>query len=453
MKISKYNMFWKLEDGTNIAFNSMTCALAEINEDFMEVLNNIENINYEELNGEKKELVDNMLLGNYILKDSFDELKVIKYRHYSGKFNQDSLGLTIAPTLSCNFGCPYCYEDPKSGMMSKEVQDAIIELVTEAAKKRKDVSVTWYGGEPLLAKSIIADMSERMIKVCDENGAKYGAFIVTNGYLLDEETIKKFKDLRISGAQITLDGPARIHNTRRVLKNSDKGTFDTILANTKKLKESGINNISVRINIDKTNVDYIEELLDILIESGLNDVGIGLGHVNAYTDACTSISEACMNTEEYAIKNVKYQDILHRKGFYANGYPYYPGIKANYCCADSSSAFVLDPEGYMYKCWNDVGRMDKAVGQVLKRTEAPDEDMYMRNVDYIFWSPFDYKECIECNLLPICMGGCPYNGSRNNSKPECEKWKYNIEDVLKLTYLQKKDCPEPACSGEACNCG
>jgi len=452
MKASKYNMFWTLDNGTTIAFNSMTCALAEINEDFMDILNDIDNLVYEELTGDRKALADQMLLGNYILKDSFDELKVIKYRHFAGKFNSDSLGLTIAPTLSCNFGCPYCYENPKNGTMASEVQDGIVELVTEAAKQRKEISITWYGGEPLLAKSIISDMSERMIRVCEENGASYGAFIVTNGYLLDDEMIEQFKRLKISGAQITLDGPPRIHNTRRMLKTSDKGTFDTILNHIRKLKESGINNISIRINIDKTNVDYIEELLDILIENGLNDVGIGLGHVNAYTDACTSVAEACMNTEEYARNNVKYQDILHRKGFSAGGYPYYPGIKANYCCADSSSAFVLDPEGYMYKCWNDVGTVDKAVGNVLKRSEAPEEDMYMRNVNYIFWSPFDYEECVACSLLPVCMGGCPYNGTRNGSKPECEKWKYNLEDVLKLTYLQKKDNPEPVCTGEACGC-
>ncbi len=450
MKASKYNMFWTLEDGTKIAFNSMTCALAEIDDNFMEVLDNIENINMDELNDEKKKLVEDMLMGNFIIKDSFDELKVIKYRHFAGKFNSDALGLTIAPTLACNFACPYCYENPKKGMMSQEVQDAILEFVTEAAKRRKDISITWYGGEPLLAKDIIFDLSEKMIKVCEENGAKYGSYIVTNGYLITDEIIEKMKAAKIGGAQITIDGPPHIHNKRRILKGSDEPTFDIIMNNVKKLMDNGIRNIGIRINVDKTNIEYLEELLDLLVANGLKDTSIGLGHVNAYTEACTSIAEACMNTEEYAMKNVKYQEILHNKGFHAQGYPYYPGIKANYCCADSTSAFVLDHEGYMYKCWNDVGTVDKAVGQVTKIKEAPEEDMYMRNVNYIFWSPFDHQECIDCNLLPVCMGGCPFNGSRNGLKPECEKWKYNLEDVLKLTYLQKKDCPEEACS--TCGC-
>jgi uncharacterized protein len=386
------------------------------------------------------------------MNDNIDELKLIKFRHFNGKFSNESLGLTIAPTLNCNFACPYCYESPKKGFMSEEVQKAILDMVYEAAKKRKEISITWYGGEPLLAKDIIYDMSEKVIKICEENGAKYSSYIVTNGYLLTDDMIEKFKKYKIDGAQLTIDGPPDIHNRRRKLKGDGEDTFDVILNSVKKLKESKMN-VTIRINIDRTNVDRVEELLDIIEENGLKDVIISLGHVTAYTEACMSITDSCLNTEEYAKENVKYQNILHERGFNAQSYPYYPGIKANYCCADSISAFVMDHEGYMYKCWNDVGNVDRAVGQVTKLKEQPNEDMYMRNINYIFWTPFDHEECIECELLPICMGGCPFNGANKGMKPDCEKWKYNLEEVLKLIYLQKKNSNDEGCIREACCCG
>ncbi|MCX7749834.1 MAG: radical SAM/SPASM domain Clo7bot peptide maturase [Clostridia bacterium] len=453
MKASKYNKIWKMEDGANIAFNYMTCALAEVDEDFINILNQIENIRYDELEDEKKKLVDDMLYGNFIIKDNIDELSIIKYRHYAGKFNDSALGLTIAPTLACNFGCPYCFENEKKGMMKPEVQQSVIDMVENWAKQKKDISITWYGGEPLLAINLISDMSEKIIKICEENGANYSSFIVTNGYLISDEIIERLKKAKIDGAQITLDGPPDVHNQRRKLKNSTEDTFYKILENTKKMKQAGISP-SIRINVDKTNMHRVSELLDILKENDLQDLKVGLGQVTAYTEACSSIVEHCMNVEEYAKNTLENQKLLISKGFVNGGYPDYPGIKANYCCADASSSFVLDPEGYMYKCWNDVGSIDTAVGNVTKFNQPPDDEMFMRNVNYILWSPFNHEECVSCSYLPICMGGCPYNGAKNGMKPECEKWKYNLDEVLRLTYTQKKDLPEEECAcKDGCSCG
>ena len=81
MKKSKYNKIIKLEDGKTIAFNSVTCALAEVDQDFLDVLENIENIDIENLDEKKKELVENMSEGNYIVHDDMDELKLLKYRN------------------------------------------------------------------------------------------------------------------------------------------------------------------------------------------------------------------------------------------------------------------------------------------------------------------------------------------------------------------------------------
>ncbi|WP_343750140.1 hypothetical protein, partial [Paraclostridium ghonii] len=72
MKKSKYNKIIKLENGKTIAFNSLTCALAEVDEEFLNVLENIENIDTDNISGKMKELVDNMSDGNFILQDETD---------------------------------------------------------------------------------------------------------------------------------------------------------------------------------------------------------------------------------------------------------------------------------------------------------------------------------------------------------------------------------------------
>lgn len=434
MKVSKYNRIINAPDGKLLAFNSATCALAVVENDFMDIIDNIKCINLDESTDATKELINEMMEGNFIVDDELDELKMIKYRNYSGKFIQGSFGFVIAPTLACNFACPYCYETAKPGFMSQQIQDKLLEQIQEATKKKQGVHITWYGGEPLLAKDIIDSFSEKAIKMCEEEGVEYGAYIVTNGYLIDDEIIKLFKRAKITGAQITIDGPPDIHNLRRKLKNSSEPTFERILDNVKTVMEGGIKNITLRINVDKTNLDRIDELLDIFDEKGLKEVAVNLGHVTAYTEACSSVVDNCLNMQEYADGDSKYQKIMHDRGYrVAGNYPYYPGIKQNYCCADHEGAYVIDPEGYMYKCWNDVGIVEKAVGNVC--VETPSDKMFSNNINYILWSPFEYKECTECNILPVCMGGCPHQGIAGG-KPSCEKWKYSLDQTIIATYEQ-----------------
>lgn len=118
----------------------------------------------------------------------------------------------------------------------------------------------------------------------------------------------------------------------------------------------------------------MEELLDILEENGLKDVVVNLGHVTAYTDSCNGIANNCLNTKEYAKSDTKYQKVLFERGYkVAGAYPFYPSVKANYCCADNVGAYVIDSEGYMYKCWNDVGNVDRAVGNVTTIKDKVDE--------------------------------------------------------------------------------
>lgn len=423
MKPSRFNLIFE-HNGKKIAFNAFSCALAEVNEEFLAILNNCREINCVKANSE---LVKNMKEGNYIVEDDVDEIEHLKMVSYLGKFSNRGLGLVIAPTLDCNFACPYCFECPSTDLILPEIQDALFNWVENAAQNKSDINVTWYGGEPLIAKEIVWNMSEKFINICRKNGVNYAASMVTNGYLVDDVVVESMIKARILNVQVTIDGPKEIHNSRRKLKINDEiGTFDKIIEGIKKMISKNIS-VSIRINIDKINSDRVEELLDVLKSNHLEKCNINFGHVRPYTSVCSSITSTCFNTEEYANMDVKLQFMLNSKGFKSSSYPHYPGTKANYCCADSVSSFVIDPKGNMYKCWNDVGNVSRKVGNVLEK----ERHFNTLNTKYIFWSPFAFEECKECNILPICMGGCPYEGQKKG-RPDCEKWRYNLLDVLKF---------------------
>lgn len=431
-KASNYNKILTLNNGKKIAFNSISCALAEVDNEFIDILEKIKTIEYDNLADKDKELINSMLEGNYIIDNSVDELKMIKYNHLSAKFSSGVLSLTIAPTIDCNFACPYCYETPKKGFMDKTVQEAILKMIKDSAKSTRKIYISWYGGEPLLAKDIVLYLSGEIKKICNENEIEYSASMVTNGFLLNRELIDKLNEVEVNSYQITIDGPPEIHNERRRLRGEKKDTFNKLVENIKLLKEKN-NTVNIRVNVDNSNKDRVDELFDILAENDLKDLNINIGHVKDHKEGCFSLGGSCLNNKEYAEYDFECRQSLKKRDFNIGNELYYPEVKSNYCCADSSTAFVIDPEGYMYKCWCDVGNIDSALANVKKLKDVSD-NMYMNNIKYMLWSPFEFEKCVECWLLPICMGGCPYNGIINDNNPECEKWKYIIEKSLIDTY-------------------
>ena len=102
------------------------------------------------------------------------------------------VGLTICPTMGCNFNCPYCFENHKQGKMTEEVQADVAALAERLlnTSRAKSLSVTWFGGEPLLAPDVIEALSEKLMALAKEQGADYSAGIVSNGYLLTPEAVE-----------------------------------------------------------------------------------------------------------------------------------------------------------------------------------------------------------------------------------------------------------------------
>ena len=81
MKSSNYNILFD-HNGKKLAFNSMTCALAEVNDKFFRLLNEIEHNNFHEENLSEEDLsvLENMKKGGYITDDCFDEKEFLKFK-------------------------------------------------------------------------------------------------------------------------------------------------------------------------------------------------------------------------------------------------------------------------------------------------------------------------------------------------------------------------------------
>ena len=242
-----------------------------------------------------------MLQAEYVVEDNINELDLIKLISLSSRFLNKSLNLTIAVTLDCNMNCPYCYEDKSNLSMTEEIQDSLCDFIENYLKTNNctALNITWYGGEPLLEKDLIYRLSERFIEITKKLKVGYGASIVTNGFMLDSDCAEHLKNkCNVNNAQLTIDGPSEIHNNRRILINGN-GSFETIINNIENCKS--FLNISVRINVDKDNIDSIENLIDYFTD--VKNWGVNprfyIAPVKIYNDNSIYDISTCFSNSEF----------------------------------------------------------------------------------------------------------------------------------------------------------
>lgn len=416
MKQSNYNYFYYIDDGI-LAYNARTNAMAVLEMDDFEHLKQILQGNL----SSKQELVDELRYGGFIIEDNINEIEIIRHDMYASRFTTSQLTLTIAPTSDCNFRCPYCYEKDVLHLqsMTNEVADKIVDFVKVKSLGIEHFNVTWYGGEPLLEFDRIVDLSKRFIEICENNLVKYNATMVTNGYLLTKERLRKLIDYKVSSIQITLDGDRETHDKRRYLKNHT-ATFDKIISNllsfeslSKELKN--FPRISIRMNIDRENKKEAFQLLNFIANSPLGKYVVP--YVAAvYIPSDSTYEKTLKNNEYYEFRN-EFNEESKRLGFQIDNLVYYPRRITSNCCCDRSDSMVIDAEGNMYKCWEEIGNKEVCIGKIDSKEIYHMPKIYY---DYLLFDPTMDEKCSKCRILPVCMGGgCP-SKRRRDKRQDCE---------------------------------
>lgn len=123
-----------------------------------------------------------------------------------------------------------------------------------------------------------------------------------------------------------------------------------------------------------------------------------------------------------------------KRGNYLSTYPF---PKANFCGADAISAFVIDSDGRLYKCWNDIGVHNRAIGQLKNPAISNPVSSFETFKEYLLYDPTEDIECKDCKMLPICMGGCP--SSRIQKADRCGYLKNYMDEYIRSFVKYKLD--------------
>lgn len=372
-----------------------------------------------------------LVKGGYLVPREFDEVGYLKFRNKASRFNSKSLGLTVLTTTDCNLRCVYCYESLRKEKMGDRVAADLVNFVKMQIRGGiKSVSITWYGGEPLMCYSKIDELSKKLIRLTKRHKVFYDASIITNGLLLTRERARRLKKLRVTFAQITLDGPPEVHDARRPTARG--GSFDRIVENIK--ASADLLDISIRCNVDRSNVGQTRELVDVLTKMKLQEkVNLYFAPVhdsfNVKSAVCKNYGKGCREIysfKEFAPIEIELSAYAENNGFRIDDPP---TRRFNSCAADSMNSFVVEPDGSLYKCWEHVGMKEESIGSltdgiILNRTA----------LKWYNYDPFTINMCKKCKILPVCMGWCPVRLLEDQSQRSCQTMRFNLVSNLQKYY-------------------
>lgn len=438
MKPSPYNHFFPVPaNGVVLAYNAFNGALAEIEEqNFARVQQLLSNPS--SASGQQDhEFLRCLEEGGFLIPDPVDQSAALRATAKKLRRMGSIMGLTIAPTLACNFGCDYCLQVRSHQRMSESTQDALLEFCDRYLQHAEALRIWWFGGEPTICMTILDRLQSGLLELAAKHQAEvYPGEIISNGYLLDAAMARHFRELMITRAQITIDGPQAVHDRRRKLANGD-GTFHRILDNLSAIVD--VLEVNVRINIDKDNAETACEVVEILHQRGiLSKVGLHFGHVLSAGAACADMRDRCFTDMDFSRTRIQIYQQLHEKGIYIYQNPTVRAAGAS-CGALAEGYFVIGPDGHIFRCWEDLSfGAEKAIGSV--HVPSPADELQEQNIEaYRTWDPFNMPECCSCNVLPVCMGGCPALSMQQSGGKQghCVPAKYHLGEMVTLGYRSK----------------
>lgn len=432
MKLSRFNV-WTMASETLIVYNSLTGALLTFDSETAPLVS--EALRWGDASCLPTDLLPN--LGEYgiVVESDFDELSVVKARNLLGR-TQNELILSVMLTMACNFDCCYCFQErsERPNSMGPDVEERVIRYITREAKKRDRISVDWYGGEPLLRASQLMRMNDAVAAACKQWDTEYLVSVTTNGYLLTAELVEYLSNFEVTHLQITLDGPAETHDFSRPLAQGG-GTFETIVHNIVRAVGAGIP-VIVRVNVWKPNASKFGELYDILEQEGLkNRVSVIAKPV--LSSEANPCAERCLPPQEAA---AVIMGVYKRAA--AKGWVVLPGVDQmqahEFCIVDSVGQFIFDPSGRVYKC-GELFRESESVGCL-----ETDGSMTLDVRAWTRWigkDPLAFPECVDCEILPMCMGGCSMKRLWRPEESPCLELKKCMSELLRVMVANADNVP------------
>lgn len=356
--------------------------------------------------------------------------------------------LELSLSERCNLACRYCYcgtcrdEVPNSGLMPLDLARKAVDWLF-AHSGKDDVSITFFGGEPLLNKSVMKEAIAYSQRLAAERGVKAEYVMTTNGTLLDDEAIDLVKKYNF-GLMVSLDGPQELHDAQCPTRDG-KGSWELATAGIRRLMAR-----RSRVTVRCTMAHPVPDVMELIrFFDGFGFTRIVLGPVSnpMFPSACDFTEEDRLSLEKQTGDAVVPWMLSEIAAGREPKYNPFSDLEEDQSCArpPEASPFrcgacrgttTVGADGTLYPCHRFVGMKDWVVG-----TMETGPDLARCKAFWRGWHACVKENCANCWAYRICGGPCPWSVARTDGSFKmdpayCDDIKRNI--VQGAWYLDLK---------------
>ena len=362
--------------------------------------------------------MEQLVVDHFLVPEEYDEhqqalnLRSILRRIENAHSSKVITHYTILPTTACNARCYYCFEHGiKHVTMQDETVNDVISYISSHCGNTKQVSLTWFGGEPTVAINQI----DKICTALREQGIVYSSQMITNGYLFDETIVERAKKLwNLYSVQISVDGTENRYNYIKSYVNACDNPYKKVMYNIGLLLANEIK-VNLRMNFDIDNYGDFEKLVGeiALLYGGNRFINVRAHPINGeYPDKDGMVhhgTESWFTTKVVELNN--YADaagLFKKKGEL-------PSLRYSSCMAASDASVTITPDGHIVNCPEHVDK-EYYTGNLHDGITEPGIVASWKEIA-------DYERCAECFMYPYCI-----RATRCSAKDSCS---------YRLLYIQQ----------------
>lgn len=385
------------------------------------------------LSAAEKDVADTFYEMGLFLDDDVDERRIFDSWYADKVQNPEGrLSLVVLTTMACNLRCPYCYELEQldnSRHMTEETAEKFLHYVKAQVKTRpiEELEVIYFGGEPLMNKKVLYQLSGGLQKFCGDYGIKYQGAMVSNGVLMTPEVAKELRRVGLKWAKITLDGEKHVHDTTRIT-SSGRGSFDQIIYNLEHANDGlqegeepmqFILGGQFQEHTFEGFLPLIDRLATASFRPYIKQINLKPAQVPAEGSNGERSSKPCDKvcfSNENTERMIKLREELAKRGL-----PAIDGLNMGPCDFYRGDSLTIGIEGGIYPCIAFIENEACAVGNIRdEKQRASHMKVHQKWLETKPWT----EDCYDCSFLPVCTGGCratAYSNGYSWSSTVCEK--------------------------------